>query len=156
MKQRFARLFAGSVLAMTVSAAWAQATVAAPADDVVRFAITRFEVGGNTLLPQEDVERAVAPFTGPGRDFGDVQRALEALEALYHERGYNVVTVQLPEQVEATIVEADAVVKGQTASSSYKPAILDNGVRVMVPPHIESGTRIVVDVYEREYVRKAD
>jgi elongation factor P len=51
-------------------------------------------------------------------------------------------------QIEATIVEADAVVKGQTASSSYKPAILDNGVRVMVPPHIGSGTRIVVDVYE--------
>jgi elongation factor P len=53
-------------------------------------------------------------------------------------------------------VEADAVVKGQTASSSYKPAILDNGVRVMVPPFISAGTRIVVDVYEREYVRKAD
>ena len=51
--------------------------------------------------------------------------------------------------------EADAVVKGQTASSSYKPAVLDNGVRVMVPPHIESGTRIIVDVYAREYVRKA-
>ena len=66
------------------------------------------------------------------------------------------ISVQLPEQVEATIVEADAVVKGQTASSSYKPAILENGVRVMVPPHIESGTRIVVDVYNREYVRKAD
>jgi hypothetical protein len=46
------------------------------------------------------------------------------------------ISVQLPEQVEATIVEADAVVKGQTASSSYKPAMLDNGVRVMVPPHI--------------------
>jgi elongation factor P len=66
------------------------------------------------------------------------------------------ISVQLPEQVEATIVEADAVVKGQTASSSYKPAVLENGVRVMVPPHIESGTRIIVDVYEREYVRKAD
>ena len=65
------------------------------------------------------------------------------------------ISVQLPEQVEATIVEADAVVKGQTASSSYKPAILENGVRVMVPPHIESGTRIVVDVYERTYVGKA-
>ena len=61
---------------------------------------------------------------------------------------------QLPEQVEATIVEADAVVKGQTASSSFKPAILDNGVRVMVPPFIASGTRIVVDVYERTYVGK--
>ena len=65
------------------------------------------------------------------------------------------IIVQLPEQVEATIVEADAVVKGQTASSSYKPAVLENGVRVMVPPHIESGTRIVVDVYERTYVGKA-
>lgn len=66
------------------------------------------------------------------------------------------ISVQLPEQVEATIVEADAVVKGQTASSSFKPAILENGVRVMVPPHIESGTRIIVDVYERAYVSKAN
>jgi elongation factor P len=65
------------------------------------------------------------------------------------------ISVELPDQVEATIVEADAVVKGQTASSSYKPALLDNGVRVMVPPHIESGTRIIVDVYERTYVGKA-
>jgi elongation factor P len=65
------------------------------------------------------------------------------------------ISVALPSQIEATIVEADAVVKGQTASSSYKPAILDNGVRVMVPPHIGSGTRIVVDVYERTYVGKA-
>ena len=64
------------------------------------------------------------------------------------------ISVQLPDQVEATIVEADAVVKGQTASSSFKPALLDNGVRVMVPPHISSGTRIVVDVYERTYVGK--
>ena len=66
------------------------------------------------------------------------------------------ISVDLPSQVEATIVEADAVVKGQTASSSFKPALLDNGVRVLVPPHIAAGTRIVVDVYERTYVGKAD
>jgi elongation factor P len=72
---------------------------------------------------------------------------------LYNEKP---ISVQLPDQVEATIVEADAVVKGQTASSSYKPAKLDNGVRVMVPPHIGTGTRIVVDVYNQEYVRRAD
>lgn len=66
------------------------------------------------------------------------------------------ISVQLPEQVEATIAEADAVVKGQTASSSYKPAVLENGVRIMVPPHIESGTRIVVDVYQQTYVKRAD
>ena len=66
------------------------------------------------------------------------------------------ISVQLPSQIDAMIVEADAVVKGQTASSSYKPAILDNGVRIMVPPFIGAGTRVVVDVYAREYVRKAD
>src|SRR6478752_5987474 len=66
------------------------------------------------------------------------------------------ISVQLPDTIEATIVEADAVVKGQTASSSYKPAKLDNGVRVMVPPHISAGTKIVVDVYEQTYVRRAD
>ena len=60
------------------------------------------------------------------------------------------------EYVVAQIVEADAVEKGQTASSSHKPAVLDNGVRIMVPPHIESGTRIVVDVYEQSYVGKAN
>src|SRR5687768_963241 len=95
MKQRIARLFAGSMLAVAVSSAWAQE--AAP-DDMVRFEISRFEVAGNTLLSAAEVQGAVAPFTGANRDFGDVQRALEALEALYHERGYNVVTVQLPEQ----------------------------------------------------------
>lgn len=72
---------------------------------------------------------------------------------LYEDRP---ISVQLPDQVEATIVEADAVVKGQTASSSYKPAILDNGVRIMVPPHIGSGTRIIVDVYEQTYVKRAE
>jgi elongation factor P len=82
-----------------------------------------------------------------------LQDGMTVMLELYDEKP---ISVQLPEQVEAEIVEADAVVKGQTASSSYKPAVLDNGVRVMVPPHIESGTRIVVDVYERTYVRKAD
>ena len=82
-----------------------------------------------------------------------LQDGMTVMLEMYDEKP---ISVQLPEQVEADIVEADAVVKGQTASSSYKPAVLDNGVRVMVPPHIESGTRIVVDVYERTYVRKAD
>ena len=63
--------------------------------------------------------------------------------------------VQLPEQVTCTIAEADAVVKGQTASSSYKPAILDNGVKVLVPPHIEAGTRIVVNTADASYVERA-
>ncbi len=86
---------------------------------------------------------------GDAADF--LQDGMDVVLELWEERP---VSVELPGQIEATIVEADAVVKGQTASSSYKPAILDNGVRVMVPPHISSGTRIVVDVYERTYVGK--
>jgi elongation factor P len=65
------------------------------------------------------------------------------------------ISVELPETVTMRIVEADAVVKGQTASSSYKPAKLENGVRVMVPPHIESGTRIVVNTADSTYVERA-
>src|SRR6476646_10195932 len=87
-----------------------------------------------------------------GDEAAFLQDGMDVVLELYDERP---ISVQLPDTIEATIVEADAVVKGQTASSSYKPAILDNGVRVMVPPHIGSGTRIVVDVYERTYVGKA-
>jgi len=64
-------------------------------------------------------------------------------------------SVSLPETVVMEIVEADPVVKGQTASSSYKPAKLSNGVRTMVPPHIGSGTRIVVRTEDASYVERA-
>jgi len=63
--------------------------------------------------------------------------------------------VMLPDTVTMRIVEADPVVKGQTASSSYKPAILENGVRIMVPPHVESGTRVVVNTADGSYVERA-
>ena len=82
-----------------------------------------------------------------------LQDGMDVVMELWEERP---ISVQLPDTVEALIVEADAVVKGQTASSSYKPAVLENGVRVMVPPHIGAGTKIVVDVYEQTYVRRAD
>ena len=65
------------------------------------------------------------------------------------------ISVSLPETVVEEIVEADAVVKGQTASSSYKPAVLANGLRIMVPPHIESGTRVVVNTADASYVERA-
>ncbi len=63
--------------------------------------------------------------------------------------------VELPAKVILAIVEADPVVKGQTASSSYKPAKLENGVSILVPPHIEAGTRVVVDTASGEYVERA-
>ena len=66
------------------------------------------------------------------------------------------INVSLPDQVTLEVVEADPVVKGQTAASSYKPAKLDNGVRILVPPFIEAGTRVIVDTNELTYVRRAD
>lgn len=63
--------------------------------------------------------------------------------------------VDLPTKVVLEIVETEPVVKGQTASSSYKPAKLSNGVRTMVPPHIEAGTRVVVNTEDGAYVERA-
>ena len=65
------------------------------------------------------------------------------------------ISIDLPDTVVMEVSEADAVVKGQTASSSYKPAVLENGVRVLVPPHIEAGTRIVVRPEDATYVERA-
>ena len=65
------------------------------------------------------------------------------------------VAAHLPQSTVCEVVEADAVVKGQTASSSYKPAKLDNGVRIMVPPFIGAGERVVVNIEEHSYVERA-
>ena len=67
----------------------------------------------------------------------------------------NPIAVELPQRFTYEIVEADPVVKGQTASSSYKPAVLNNGARIMVPPHIASGTRVVVMTADGSYVERA-
>ena len=67
----------------------------------------------------------------------------------------NPLGVSLPDQVTMEIVEAEPVVKGQTASSSYKPAVLENGVRILVPPHIGAGTRVVVKTADNSYVERA-
>jgi elongation factor P len=63
--------------------------------------------------------------------------------------------VELPQSVTVTVTEADPVVKGQTASSSYKPGKIDNGRRVMLPPHIGAGTRIVVSTTDGSYMERA-
>ena len=67
----------------------------------------------------------------------------------------NVVSIALPQRVTLEVVETEPVTKGQTASSSYKPAILSNGVRTTVPPHIAVGTRIVVMTEDGSYSERA-
>jgi elongation factor P len=63
-------------------------------------------------------------------------------------------SVDLPSSVELTITNTDATIKGQTASSSYKPATLENGINIMVPPFINSGDKIILDTSTLEYIKK--
>ena len=65
------------------------------------------------------------------------------------------VAIQLPQRATLEVVDTEPVTKGQTASSSYKPAILSNGVRTAVPPHVGAGTRIVVMTEDGSYVERA-
>jgi elongation factor P len=67
----------------------------------------------------------------------------------------NAIAIELPQRVTLEIVDTEPTVKGQTASSSYKPAMLSNGVRTMVPPHVATGTRIVVMTEDGAYVERA-
>jgi elongation factor P len=64
--------------------------------------------------------------------------------------------IALPDQVTLEVIEEEPVVKGQTAASSYKPAKLENGVRILVPPFVGVGERVVVDTNELTYVRRAE
>lgn len=93
-----------------------------------------------------------------------IDREIIGEPAVYLQDGMEVVVqsyegsplgVEIPAKVTLQITEADPVVKGQTASSSYKPAKLENGVSILVPPHIEAGTRVVVDTATSEYVERA-
>lgn len=109
MNTRLVHLLAGSALSLVVGAACA-ATVPndtvstapdapAPADDgVPRFAITRYDITGDTLLGPQLLQALTAPYVGPARDFGDIERALDAVQSAYRERGYSMVLVSLPEQ----------------------------------------------------------
>jgi elongation factor P len=82
-----------------------------------------------------------------------LQDGMTVAMELYEEKP---IGVRLPDQVVLKIVEADPVVKGQTVSSSYKPALMENGVKVMVPPFIDAGESIVVDTTTVEYIRRSD
>ena len=87
----FRRAFKSGIVASIVAASTGFA-------QTPRFEVRQYVVEGNTLLSPGEIERAVAPHRGGERDFGDIQRALEALEAAYRARGYSAVSVQLPEQ----------------------------------------------------------
>lgn len=95
MRHRLMPLLAGALLAAAVSSA---AYAVDAGNTSLHFEINRFDVRGNTLLSPQAVDSLVAPFVGKHRDFADVLGALEALEAAYHARGYQLVRIDLPEQ----------------------------------------------------------
>ncbi|MDA9744259.1 elongation factor P [Candidatus Pelagibacter sp.] len=76
---------------------------------------------------------------------------LEVTISFYNE---NAISVELPNQVICKIKSTDAALKGQTVSSSYKPAVLDNGLNIQVPPFIESEDKIIIDTKTLEYIKK--
>ncbi|MBW0144907.1 elongation factor P [Sphingomicrobium clamense] len=106
-----------------------------------------------TFMHKENYEQIIVNRDMLGDQAAFLTDGMDVMLEMYDEKP---ISVQLPQFSEHEIVEADAVVKGQTASSSYKPAVLDNGVRIMVPPHITTGTRVVVDTGEVTYVKRAD
>ncbi len=76
---------------------------------------------------------------------------LEVTINIYNEKP---ISIQLPNQINCKVDTTDAALKGQTVSSSYKPAVLENGIKIQVPPFIESGDTIIVDTRSIEYVKK--
>lgn len=113
-----------------------------------------FETDGMlTFMDQESYEQIElqAEFVGDRAAF--LQDGMVVVLEFYEEEP---ISVQLPEQVVLEVVETEPTVKGQTAASSYKPAIMDNGLRVMVPPFISQGEKVVVQTEDSTYLRRAD
>ena len=79
----------------------------------------------------------------------------ENLEVSVSFHNDNPISIELPTQIECEIKITDAAIKGQTVSSSYKPAVLDNGIKIQVPPFVVSGDKIIVDSRTLEYVKKS-
>lgn len=105
-----------------------------------------------TFMNVENYEQVNVPADVIGDAVSFLQESMKVTMRL-HEG--TPVSVELPKSVILTVMETEPVTKGQTASSSYKPAKMDNGARVMVPPHIGPGVRIVVNTADGSYIERA-
>jgi elongation factor P len=110
------------------------------------------EDGNATFMDTDTYEQVQVPrdLIGDPADF--LQDGMTC-QVMLHEG--TPLSLEMPPSVTMTLVEADPVVRGQTASSSYKPGRLENGRRVMIPPHIEAGIRIVVSTADGSYIERA-
>ena len=107
---------------------------------------------GFHFMEPESYEQVVAP----AEMIGDQKVYLtEGMRVFLQVFNGAPIAMELPQKITVEVTETEPVVKGQTASSSYKPAMCDNGVRVMVPPHIGVGTRVVINTEDYSYVERA-
>ena len=104
------------------------------------------------FMNKETFEQIIVDINMIGEQSAFLQDGMNVLVNIYNDQPVSVI---MPDSCIDEIVEADAVIKGQTVSSSFKPAILKNGVKVMVPGHIEVGTKIVVRPSDCAYIEKA-
>ena len=107
---------------------------------------------GFHFMEPESYEQVVAPADMVGDQKAYLQEGMRLFLQVFN--GVPI-AMTLPQRITVEITETEPVVKGQTASSSYKPATVDNGLRVMVPPHIGVGTRIVINTEDNSYVERA-
>jgi elongation factor P len=107
---------------------------------------------GFHFMNMESYEQVTVPPDVVGDYAAYLQPEMKVKLSVY---GASTVGIELPQRATLEVVETEPTVKGQTASSSYKPALLSNGVRTMVPPHISAGTRVVVMTADGSYVERA-
>ncbi|MFV9875586.1 MAG: elongation factor P [Rickettsiales endosymbiont of Dermacentor nuttalli] len=105
-----------------------------------------------TLMDRETCDQVVIDKNMIGDKAAFLKDAMEVTVESYDEKPLNII---LPDMVILVVEETESVIKGQTVSSSYKPAILENGLRIMVPPFIEVGTKIIVKTSDISYVERA-
>ncbi|MFI3242209.1 MAG: elongation factor P [Alphaproteobacteria bacterium] len=110
------------------------------------------DASGLTFMESDTYEQFIMPadILGDSRPF-----LADGMAVLVNTIDGKPISVELPQHVICEVVETEPVIKGQTVSSSYKPSIVDNGVRVMVPPFVAVGEKIVVSTIDATYVERA-
>ncbi len=105
------------------------------------------------FMDQENYEQISIPKDMIGERVAFLQ---DGMQVVVESHEGKAIGVQMPEHVTLEITETEPTVKGQTASSSYKPSTVDNGLRIMVPPYMSAGEKIVVNTETLEYVKRAE
>ncbi len=118
----------------------------------VNFSYLFEDANNHTFMNTGTYDQIIVPASVIGDQVTYLQEGMTCVLSIFNGIA---VAVQLPARVTLEVVETEPAMKGQTASSSYKPATLSNGARIMVPPHISPGTRVIVQTADGTYVERA-